>query len=77
MWQMTLTKLQGSTQYSIEYKAVGIKGEELYKIKEDLPIIAWLCGVIWLIPLSKLTTNWEFHVKYIIFCEVWVLHSIA
>ena len=40
MWQMTLTKLQGSTQYSIEYKAVGIKGEELYKIKEDLPIIA-------------------------------------
>lgn len=39
MWQMTLTKLQG-TQYSIEYKAVGIKGEELYKIKEDLPIIA-------------------------------------
>ena len=40
MWQMTLTKLQGNTQYSIEYKAVGIKGEELYKIKEDLPIIA-------------------------------------
>lgn len=40
MWQMTLIKAQAGNQYSIEYKAVGIKGEELYKIKEDLPIIA-------------------------------------
>jgi hypothetical protein len=30
MWQMTLRKLQENTQYSIEYKAVGLKGEVLY-----------------------------------------------
>ena len=54
MWQMTLTKPQGSAQYSIEYKAVGMKGEDLYKIKEDLPIIAWLYAVIIQICIDKM-----------------------